>query len=51
VTALKYSAAAFVFALLGQTGWHRVHGGIEWSDHAHGLDDAGTGEGHQHERR
>jgi hypothetical protein len=27
------------FALLGQTGWHRVHGGIEWSDHAHGLDE------------
>jgi hypothetical protein len=27
------------FSLLGQTSWKKVHGGVEWSDHAHGLDE------------
>jgi len=26
-------------SLLGETNWRKVHGGIEWSDHAHGLDE------------
>jgi len=27
------------FSVLGQTSWRKVHGGVEWSEHAHGLDE------------